>query len=114
VGFSITWGAATTRSSGARVGDCFCIRGKSERARAIQMPRGRRIWVNNGTGRCFYHRYQGNSLASQGFGEVVDEKRRPSQEAGPLSSNLKENVGELLIRRLLPALLPAAPSLRAP
>jgi hypothetical protein len=56
------------------VGDCFCIRGKSERARAIVVPHGRRICVKNGAGDRFYHRYHDNSLEPQGLVVLVDEK----------------------------------------
>jgi hypothetical protein len=56
------------------VGDCFCIRGKSERARAIALPRGHQIRVKYGAGCRIYHRYHGNSLLPQGFAALVDEK----------------------------------------
>jgi hypothetical protein len=79
------------------VGDCFCIRGKSERARAIQMPRGRRICVKNGAGTRFYHRYHGNSLAPQGLVLLVDENATARRKAGPLSKiNAKTTANGLL------------------
>jgi hypothetical protein len=57
------------------------MRGKSERARAIVVSRhGRRISMKYGTGRRFYHRYRGNSLAPQGFAAQVGGKPTARRE----------------------------------
>jgi hypothetical protein len=65
------------------VGDCFCIRGKSERARAIVVPRGRRICVKTAPATVSTIDITTIRWSRKGLSFWLMKKQRPGAGAGP-------------------------------